>query len=450
MKLQTKLIGAFIIVILLMGISQSFFLQSRIQSTFSTYLEENRWGLIQRMERLLENHYKINGTWNGVQELYFHQGIRQGNRMMHSGVGASNVDVLLLDLNNEVVADSSGTRIGQSGVNYNGNRQQLLINGETKGTLLIQQRAWEDIEKQFLKSSVTSIITSSLLAAGVAVLFSLWIAFKISQPLDKLMQGLKQITKGEKIRKVQLSSRDEFQEIGMAFNDMARRLDRHEEIRQSLVADIAHELRTPLAILQGKLESIQEGAITPTDEVVLELTDEVYRLNRLVKDLQQLSLAEAGKLPLDCQPIKLKPLIERICCQLQWLAEEKDMVLKYDDIPDFTLNIDKDRITQVIVNLVGNALQHSKPSNKVEVSAKLEDDSCLIIIADTGPGIPEKDLPLIFERFYKMDPSRSRKDSGTGLGLSIAKGFIEAHGGTISVESMVGKGTAFTIKLPKT
>jgi len=198
------------------------------------------------------------------------------------------------------------------------------------------------------------------------------------------------------------------------------------------------------------LESIQEGAIKPTEEVVLELTDEVYRLKRLVSDLQQLSLAEAGKLPLNKQPVPIKQFIDRICSNLQWLATEKEISLRYDKIPNhFCLQIDADRMTQVMVNLIGNALRHTPEQGIVEISAQDTEDSLLFKISDNGPGIPEDALPFIFDRFYKRDPSRSRTEGGTGLGLSIAKGFVKAHGGSIAVESELNKGTIFTITLQK-
>lgn len=263
------------------------------------------------------------------------------------------------------------------------------------------------------------------------------------------MRGIKQLGRGEQAEHVHITSRDEFQELGEAFNEMSGQLVRNEEIRKSLVADVAHELRTPLTILQGKLETIQEGAVEPSEEVILELTDEVYRLNRLVKDLQQLSLAEAGKLPLQKEPVVMKSFINKVCSNLEWLAQEREITLNCDLIPEnYELLIDTDRMTQVLVNLIGNALRHTPAGGRVSITAEKQGDFFLIHVADTGAGIPEDALPFIFDRFYKRDPSRTRKDSGTGLGLSIAKGFVEAHGGSISVSSETNKGTIFTISLP--
>ena len=456
MKLQMKLIIAFIIIVLLMGISQFVFLQSRIRATFEDYLDQHTYNSMLRMELMLEQYYKEAGSWKNVQQLFFSSDSSNGNGhgMMMHGMGMnmsmsmSSDDILLVDLNGIVIADTAETRIGSAGKDLSGKKVDLIVNGEKKGTLVLYQHKLQDLEIEFIKSSNTTILISGLIGALTAAIFSLFIAGKISKPLKVLMTGIKQIASGEKAKEISISATGEFYELGEAFNDMARKLERNEEIRRTLVADVAHELRTPLSILQGKLESIQEGVINPSEEIILELTDEVYRLNRLVKDLQQLSLAEAGKLPLNIQPVDIRLLIERICNHLQWLADERKIVLQYDKIPtEYFLHIDADRMTQVIVNLVGNALRHTPPQGMVEISAQPLANSFIIQVADTGQGIPEDVLPHIFDRFYKRDTSRTRDESGTGLGLSIAKGFVEAHGGFITVESETNKGTIFTIKL---
>ena len=456
MKLQAKLIIAFSVIVLLMGISQSVFLQSRIQSTFQNYLEQHNVGFMERMKQTLELYYQETGSWANAQELFFNSQTidNESHGMMMRGMSMnmaiSNMGYLLLDTNGTIIADSEGTRIGMDGSELKGNTQSLMVNGKKRGTLVLQQHSLQDLEREFLHSSNTAIFISGLFAAGMSVLFSVWIAKKITNPLTNLMLAIKRIASGEKVDKIPISTKDEFSELGIAFNDMANKLDRNEEVRRSLVADVAHELRTPLTILQGKLESIQEGAIDPTEEIVLELTDEVYRLNRLVSDLQQLSLAEAGKLPLNRQHVDLKQLIDRICSSLNWLADEKEIILKHGQIPtECMVQIDADRMTQVFVNLIGNALRHTPEQGVVEVLVKDQDGSILIQVRDTGEGIPEEALPFIFDRFYKRDSSRSRNEGGSGLGLSIAKGFVEAHGGTISVEGLENNGTAFTIHIPK-
>ncbi|WP_338470661.1 ATP-binding protein [Niallia sp. XMNu-256] len=456
MKLQTKLTITFISIVILMGLSQSIFLQSKIQDTFHNYLDRQNIGYLERMKQSLTVYYEETGSWENVQQLYFNEFTGSGHGMMHGSrmntnmnMHMSSADLLLLDLDGTVIADTTGTRIGESGMNVKWKNSDITIDGKKVGTLLLYQSGLQSLEKEFILSSNLAIIGSSILAALIAVLLSIWITRKITKPLKELTQRTKQITAGEKWKPVAIHSKDEWQELGDAFNEMAEQLAKNEEIRQALVADVAHELRTPLTILLGELESIQEGVIQPNEEVILNLTDEVYRLKRLVNDLHQLSLAEAGKLPLNKQPVQIHDLIQRICGNFQWLADEKQITLHYDGIPeDVWMEIDPDRITQVVVNLVGNALRHTPDHGFVELTSCENDDSFILKVSDSGPGIPEDALPFIFERFYKGDPSRSRSESGTGLGLSIAKGFVEAHGGSISVESEIHKGTTFTVRLP--
>lgn len=455
MKLQTKLIAAFIVIILLMGISQSLFLQSSIRSTFQNYLDQHTNNFMLRMEQYLEAYYEESGSWDDVQEIFFENDSTTGQghgmmmRRMMMNMSMSSDDLLLLDLNGKVIGDSSGTRIGTNGNDVTGKKISLNVNHAKIGTLVLHQRQLQNLEKEFMQSSNTAIFISGLFAAIAALLSSIFIAKKISKPLKVLMAGIKQIGGGQKVHEINISTTGEFYELSEAFNDMIKKLNRNEEIRRSLVADVAHELRTPLAILQGKLESIQEGITAPTEETILELTDEVYRLTRLVKDLQQLSLAEAGKLKLNLSPVNLNELIDKVCHNFKWLAEEKGIMLHHDHIPsNCSPRVDADRMTQVFVNLIGNALRHTPLGGIVEVSAQQQGDLLLIRVADTGKGIPAEKLPHIFDRFYKADASRSRGESGTGLGLSIAKGFIEAHGGVITVESQVGRGTLFLITIP--
>lgn len=455
MKLQSKLIIAFIAIVLLMGVSQSLFLKSRIQSTFNSYLEQYNFGFMEQMKQNLELYYEETGSWDEVQEIYFegNSGMGQGHGMMMQGMlmnmAMANADLLLLDVDGTVIADTSGERLNTSGVDVHGKSTDIVIDGKIKGKLILYQHKLQNLEEEFIRSANLAIVMSSLVAALLAVLFSILIAKKITKPLKTLVLGIRRLGSGEKVSEVKIDTEDEFHELGTAFNQMSDRLSRNEEVRRALVADVAHELRTPLAILQGKLESIQEGAIQASEEVVLELTDEVYRLNRLVSDLQQLTLAEAGKLPLNRQAVNLKKLIDKISTHLQWLADEKGIHFSYENIPDDCwAEIDSDRITQVIVNLIGNALRHTEPQGTVEITVE-SSDALYIKVKDTGPGIPDEALPFVFDRFYKRDTSRNRNEGGTGLGLSIAKGFVEAHGGTISVESKVGKGTIFTIILKK-
>jgi len=230
---------------------------------------------------------------------------------------------------------------------------------------------------------------------------------------------------------------------------MAQSISENEHLRQSLVADVAHELRTPLSILRGNFELILSGVIEPTEETIASLHDEVLRMSYLVKDLQELSLAEAGQLRLDLAEVNLIELLTNIMSKLSLEAVDENITMNHDFSSEkLMLTLDIHRIGQVFFNLMGNAIRYTPPNGEITVSAAQINSYAQITISDTGPGIPQDDLPYIFERFYRGDKARVRSDSGAGLGLAIAKGFIEAHGGSISANNISKGGSTFTVLLP--
>ena len=227
-----------------------------------------------------------------------------------------------------------------------------------------------------------------------------------------------------------------------------RRLDK---LRKDFIANVSHELRTPIAMLQGYSEAIVDD-IAATDEEKKELAkviyDESLRMGRLVNDLLDLARMEAGHLTLHHEQVPLKPYIERIIYKFQALAKEKGVHLLVEMNDELIVSFDPDRIEQVLTNLIDNALRHTDEGREVRVIVDADEEVVRISVQDSGSGIPEEDLPFVFERFYKADKARTRGRSGTGLGLAIAKNIVEAHKGTITVHSKLGEGTTFTFTLP--
>ncbi|CUA79549.1 ATP-binding protein [Anoxybacillus suryakundensis] len=227
-----------------------------------------------------------------------------------------------------------------------------------------------------------------------------------------------------------------------------RRLDK---LRKDFIANVSHELRTPIAMLQGYSEAIVDD-IAATDEEKKELAkviyDESLRMGRLVNDLLDLARMEAGHLTLHHEQVSLRPYIERIIHKFQGLAKEKGVRLLVDMNDELVVSFDPDRIEQVMTNLIDNALRHTDDGGEVRVIVAADEEVVRISVQDSGTGIPEEDLPFVFERFYKADKARTRGRSGTGLGLAIAKNIVEAHKGTITVHSKLGEGTTFTFALP--
>lgn len=288
----------------------------------------------------------------------------------------------------------------------------------------------------------------------LGLLFSFWISGVLTRPLKKLITAIERVTQEDLNVKVPIDSKDEYGKVAQAFNDMTYRLHGAEAARRRLVADVAHELRTPLSVMQLKLENYQQAGHHVPPEMLLRIHDEVIRMSLLVDDLHVLSLAEAGQLSLDRKPIDLTKQLEQIVEDVKYEAEENGLDIQLSTFSrPVTVMADARRITQVFFNLLSNAIRYTPYEGKITV--KIEDlvlhqntIFARVSVSDTGIGISAEELPHLFDRFYRVDRARSRHTGGTGLGLSIAHQFVKAHGGFIRVASELDKGTTFTVYLP--
>lgn len=277
---------------------------------------------------------------------------------------------------------------------------------------------------------------------------SYWFAQRITKPLNIMQQITQKFASGNLDERMPASDIPELDELAMSFNRMANSLEGVEQRRRELISDLTHELRSPLTVMRGYLEELADNAIAPSPELYLRLVRETKRLERLTNDLQELSKAEAGYLPIHLQSVNLYPLltslIERFADQL--MEESPLLKLEYAaDLP--TVTADVDRIEQVLVNLIGNALHYTE-QGYIIVKGWRDRERIWIAVEDTGEGISEQDLPFVFERFWRADRSRSRYSGGTGIGLAITRRLIELQNGKIEVESELGKGSIFRFYLP--
>ena len=309
-------------------------------------------------------------------------------------------------------------------------------------------------ELKELDKSLNVIYHQILNAAGISMLMALMLVYLFSRfmvkDLRKINTAAKSLSKGDFTTRVQLKSKNEIGQLADAFNNMAEELQKLEGLRISFVANVSHELRTPLTSIQGFVQGILDGAINKEeqDTYLNTVLDETKRLNLLISDLLELSKIESGKFPLNNRIFDINELIRRCLITFEQRIENKKLdvqVVMGDE--RLYANADPDRIAQVITNLIDNAVKFSKQGGTLVLRSQAHEDKIYVSVKDTGEGIPEKDLPFIFERFYKVDKSRGRKQQGTGIGLSIVKKIIDQHGQKIWVESKTGEGSVFTFSL---
>jgi len=272
-------------------------------------------------------------------------------------------------------------------------------------------------------------------AALFGIAMAIAIARRVTKPIEQLTTAARQMESGDLAVRVDPAGGPELVELAHAFNAMAAALDRNEELRRRMVSDVAHELRAPLTNIRSELESLQDGLSTPTRERIDSLHQETMHLARLVDDLQDLALAEAGRLEIHPEPVAIETLARR--------AANGPVTL--DGPSDLIVFADPTRVVQILTNLLTNA---ATAGGCIRVTWKCEGDEAVIQVIDEGCGIAPEDLPRIFDRFYRSDPSRSRDTGGAGLGLSIVRQLVLAHCGRVWAESMVGKGSTFSFTLP--
>ncbi len=289
---------------------------------------------------------------------------------------------------------------------------------------------------------------SMLFGGGAAVGLSYLVSKRIMQPLLQMQRITTKFAAGELTARMPESEIPELDRFSQSFNRMAIALEGVEQRRRDLVGDLTHELRTPLTIVEGYLEGLTDGTIEATPEIYHRLSRETGRLKRLVNDLQELSKAEAGYLPINARKFDIRSLLSQLVLRFGDQLIDSEVRLKLEasfDLP--RANADPERIEQILVNLIGNALRHTE-IGVVEIQACQQKGMILISVVDTGVGIAPEDLPHVFERFWRSDRSRNRRSGGTGIGLAISKKLVELQNGTISVESEVGKGSTFSFTVP--
>jgi signal transduction histidine kinase len=454
-SLRFRLIVAFTLVILVAVGAVYFFVSHTTGGEIRRYGERIEQARFDRVGFELYRYYREQGDWEGIQPYVEQWGSLYGHR------------IILTDPTGVVVADSEGELLGEPyHPDVPGMRLSPPWEGSTPATLYISPELPTgfppvgfspagfppaDFPSAVSLSQAISqfLLWGGLVAVVIALLVTLILSRRILAPVKSLTHAARRLGQGDFSQRVEVKDKGELGELAQTFNYMASDLERAEKLRQNLVADIAHELRTPLSNVRGYLEAIRDGIKKPDEAIIRSLDEEAALLSRLVDDLQELSLAETGELKLECQTRDISELIRQTESAVQVQAVAKGVSV-FIDLPDKLprVNIDSHRISQVLRNLMENAVAHTTKGDTITVTARGQENYLEVSVTDTGEGIPAEDLPNIFERFYRVDKSRTRATGGSGLGLTIAKRLVEAHGGRIKVQSELGKGSCFSFTLP--
>lgn len=325
----------------------------------------------------------------------------------------------------------------------------IMVDGQIRGYVnLIQMTPRANLRViQGISTTLVSVgLVGGLLGLGAGILVSR----SLTAPLNQLVDAARAFGAHNLQRRVKVSGTREIVQVADAFNDMADALQEAEMLRRNLVADVAHELRTPLTVMQGNLRAMLDDVYPLTKEELTRIYDQTRLLNRLVNDLHELTQAEANQLHLNLQPTDVNVLVEHAVSVFLPFAENEGIAVELCLPPRALLaQADPMRLTQVVTNLLSNALRHTPQGGAVWVTVQQADGQVDLVVRDNGEGIPAEHLPHVFERFYRVDRSRSRHSGGTGLGLAITRAIVNAHGGQITVASAGrGQGATFTVQIP--
>ena len=407
----------------------------------------DRFRLEQSLENFandMESYYERTGSWEGI-------GNPPRRPRDNNGPGGNPPPHILANGDGQIVVAFLPYQPGQQlSPEQLSQGIRIEVDGRQVGTALNAgnpNRTAQD--RLFLAQLAQALIWAALGATLFALLLGLGLARTLTRPLVALTQAVRRIAGGDFGQTVAVESQDEIGQLARAFNQMSSELARAAHLRRQMTADIAHELRSPLSVLMGYTESLAEGVLHPTPAILRAMHEESRLLSHLVDDLRTLSLADAGELTLNRQPTAPGELLERVAASFAPKATAKGVDLRLEISPFLpATHLDPERCIQVLGNLLSNAIRYTPAGGVVTLRALAIERGFLWQVADTGQGIAPEQLPYIFERFYRADTARTINEAESGLGLSIAKSLIELHGGKLTAESVVGRGTVMSVQLP--
>ncbi len=466
-SLQFRLIVAFAFVLMLALAAVGTYSGLAAEREVRNVRKASDEALIARIHEAFTEYYAARGSWSGVGSTVERVSYLTGR------------EIAILNTEGEpIVARSRSDRGERNRDTQDFTSARIMVDGDHVGSVLVgpvasrptfrpyrgparspvQGEALREIQepslRQFTDTAFRSLLWSGLGAGLGGILLVSLLSRRMLRSVRTLTKAAQELGKGDLSQRVAVSGRDEIGELTSTFNAMAEGLESAERQRRNMVADVAHELRTPLTNIRGYVEAVRDGVLKADEATIQNIHQQTMYLSNLVEDLRLLAETEAADFQLDLELASLVEVVSRSVEAFRPQAQAKGVHIAFAPGPDRAtperqVDIDRTRIEQVMSNLLQNAITHTPAEGRIDVAIEESEEAVSVTVADTGEGIPSDDLPHVFDRLYRVDPSRTRSTGGAGLGLTIAKQLVEAHGGTIRVESTLGEGSRFIFSLPR-
>ena len=449
-SLQQKMILAFSVVVIVSIGGVVIFANLDSQRQVNRYLTRGgQYGVMELVEAL-EDYYEYKGTWSMVGEVADAYSQRHGRKNAHGKAS----ELTLTDQNHFIVWSNAGQGKGEKLTGEMTSRSlEIHSGGQTVGYLVVENGVLQTPDD--IAPFVNRLRRAIFLAGGFAILLAIGLAVLVSkyllEPIKVITSASTQLSTGDFSTRVDIKGNDEIATLAKTFNQLARNLELAEERKQSLTADAAHELRTPIAVQKAQLEGMLDGVLPLTQKNVLIALQQTNFLSRLVEDLRLLAMADAGEVRLEMRILNIVNLVQQVVAgfQAQAALEGTNLVTVFHpDGEELWINTDADRVSQILQNLISNALRYGQKGGRILISTRKESAKLVISVQDDGSGIPSTALPHLFERFYRHERARTRENGGSGLGLAISKKLALLLGGDLSGANSPEGGAVFSLELP--
>lgn len=429
------------------------------QKQFSDYLARSTEETLEQLPERLSSSFLSRGCWDSDSLYDIAHSLPLGTHILLKEPTGETI-ITLINPMETMMQDDSGLNLGMGidmGVNYSVEEwksktlsifgpQGILATAEVRYPA--RAKVLNPADQSFVSAIYQSLLLAGLLSLLIGVLLSYWTSRRLTSPLQTLTHAVQRVGEGHLDEQVSLSTKDEVGQLATAFNRMADNLKKQEHLRKQFTADIAHELRTPLTSIRSYIEAFQDKVLPANNENLAIINEEIERLVGLSSDLKDLNVAEMGALQPHFTQVDIGDLLDKTVNKLTPLIQEKGLSLEWHKPNSFLMEGDEYLLTRLFYNLLHNAYKFTESPGTISIHMEPRSHAILVSVRDSGIGIPEEDLPMIFERFYRAEKSRSRETGGTGIGLALVQQITQLHHGTLEVESSLGKGSRFTVTLP--